>query len=424
MNGPHGETGATRQGASVQEPSVVVTHSGRAYAANAAAAAFESGLLKAFVTGVTFSGNKRWRLLIRWAAARWPASLLRSVGGRTYPSLPAELIVSFPTAPLVGRFLRELPSGRSLEDRAISLWGRQVGRWLRAQRRPRVVHAFEGQALEVFRAAKEVDATTILDVNNAFEFAAEELAAEGLPTPSRRLLRRISAERELADYLLAPSEFVARCLVENGIPRERVLLLPLASAVVDDRHVDDSPRAFRAFFCGHLGARKGLRYLLDAWVEADLEPGSELLLVGGTDSLGRRLLKDLPDGVRAPGYVPWPSLQEWFSTSDVFVFPSLAEGSALVIYQAMATGLPVITTPNAGSVVRNGVDGFIIPPRDVHALAEKLRVLANDPELRARLGESAAVRIRSGFTWSHYAVRIEAIYRSVLGGEVPEGLPW
>jgi glycosyltransferase involved in cell wall biosynthesis len=287
------------------------------------------------------------------------------------------------------------------------------------------VHSFEGQALESFRAAKQIGAITLLDVNNAFEFAAAELEAEGLGLPSSSRLARVRAERELADYLLAPSEYVARCLNDHGVERERILLLPLGTAIADEDPQMDaaSDEKFRAFFCGHLGARKGLRYLLDGWREADIS-GGELILVGGADSYGRKLLRNLPPNVRAPGYVPWPSLQAWFSFTDVFVFPSLAEGSALVIYQAMASGLPVITTPNAGSVVRDGVDGFVVPPRDVEAVAERLRLLAADSDLRTRMGANAAQRIRDGFTWTHYGERLRAIYESIASGGVPKGLRW
>jgi glycosyltransferase involved in cell wall biosynthesis len=76
-----------------------------------------------------------------------------------------------------------------------------------------------------------------------------------------------------------------------------------------------------------------------------------------------------------------------YQWADVFVFPSLCEGSAMVTYEALAAGLPVITTPNAGSVVRDGVDGFIVPIRDAEAIAAKLDLLARDPSPGPDIGE-------------------------------------
>ena len=91
--------------------------------------------------------------------------------------------------------------------------------------------------------------------------------------------------------------------------------------------------------------------------------------------------------------------------ADVFVLPSICEGSAAVCYEALAYGLPVITTPNAGSVVRNGVDGYIVPIRDADAIACKLELLASDPRLLAELSANVKDRARE-FTVSRYAARL------------------
>ena len=68
------------------------------------------------------------------------------------------------------------------------------------------------------------------------------------------------------------------------------------------------------------------------------------------------------------------------AAADVFVFPSLFEGSAVVTYEALACGLPSVVTPNAGSVVRDGLEGFVVPPRDVEALAARMEQLGDDPQ--------------------------------------------
>ncbi len=75
------------------------------------------------------------------------------------------------------------------------------------------------------------------------------------------------------------------------------------------------------------------------------------------------------------------------------LLPSLCEGSATAVYEALAAGLPVICTPNTGSVVRHGIDGYIVPIRDVHETAQILRQLADNPALLARMSESARERV-------------------------------
>jgi glycosyltransferase involved in cell wall biosynthesis len=94
-----------------------------------------------------------------------------------------------------------------------------------------------------------------------------------------------------------------------------------------------------------------------------------------------------------------------YAWADLFVFPSICEGSAGVNYEALAAGLPVITTPNSGSVVRDGVDGFIVPIRDAAALAEKISVLAGNPDMVAWMSHNAQER-SSEFTWEKYGERL------------------
>jgi len=72
------------------------------------------------------------------------------------------------------------------------------------------------------------------------------------------------------------------------------------------------------------------------------------------------------------GLVPRSKMRELYKWADVFVLPSICEGSAMVTYEALSSGLPVITTPNSGSIVRNGIDGLIIPIRNSDIIADKL----------------------------------------------------
>ena len=97
---------------------------------------------------------------------------------------------------------------------------------------------------------------------------------------------------------------------------------------------------------------------------------------------------------------------------DVFLLPSICEGSATVIYEALAAGLPVICTPNAGSVVRDGVDGFIVPIRDPDAIMEKLEQLATNAQLLAQMSENA--RRRAGeYSIDAYGERLKEVLLSL-----------
>jgi starch synthase len=109
------------------------------------------------------------------------------------------------------------------------------------------------------------------------------------------------------------------------------------------------------------------------------------------------------------------------ASADVFVFPSLFEGSAVVTYEALATGLPCVVTPSAGSVVRDGVEGFIVPPGQVDDLAHRMEQLGNDPGLRASMAMAARDRALS-FDWPRYHERLIAAVNDLLYPELASPL--
>ena len=90
-----------------------------------------------------------------------------------------------------------------------------------------------------------------------------------------------------------------------------------------------------------------------------------------------------------------------FQWADVFLLPSLCEGSATVAYEALACGLPVIATPNTGTVVRDGVEGFIVPARDVDGIVQCLEKLVNDRNLLREMSRNARRR-STEFNFSVY----------------------
>ena len=104
-----------------------------------------------------------------------------------------------------------------------------------------------------------------------------------------------------------------------------------------------------------------------------------------------------------------PALAEMYRASDVFVLPTLVEGMGLVVLEAMACGLPVIVTANGpGDIVRDGIDGFVIPERDEDAVCDRLEHLYRHPELRVEMGRRAAQRARE-FDWNAYTGKVSQV---------------
>jgi glycosyltransferase involved in cell wall biosynthesis len=107
-------------------------------------------------------------------------------------------------------------------------------------------------------------------------------------------------------------------------------------------------------------------------------------------------------------------LFRYYSNASVFVLPSLADSFSLVVLEAMACGLPVIVSAHTGSkeVLTEGLDGFIVPIRDVEALKEKILYFYRHPDAREEMGEAALCRVQE-LTWDLYGERAVEIYRSI-----------
>ena len=226
----------------------------------------------------------------------------------------------------------------------------------------------------------------------------EEFERLGLPLtgfPAREVARRV-AEYELADAVLCPSEFVKASFVAEGIPAERVHVVPYGISQPEAATAASAPRdegTFRVLYVGQLTPRKGVRYLLDAFA-LFRHPKKELLVVGPRSDPSGLEGATVPEHVRFAGVLKGEALARAYREASVFVLPTLEEGLALVLGEALAHGTPVITTVNSGgaNLFQDGEEGFLTPIRDPSALAARMQLLADDPALRERMSQAALAR--------------------------------
>jgi glycosyltransferase involved in cell wall biosynthesis len=279
----------------------------------------------------------------------------------------------------------------------------------------RAVVASWGCAEPVFRKAKARGALCVLNYPLAHhrftrrylldEAARQPAFADTLNSHDHPVWyeRQLDAEIELADRILVGSSFVRDSFVAEGVPTEKLVVIPYGA---DTRlfepieHQEPSSEGLRLLFVGQIGQRKGISYLLDAARQAAAQ-GDTLTLVGQIQGSGQALMPYRDHFCHIP-HVPRAELREIYRRADVFVFPTLVEGMGIVVLEAMASGLPVITTPNGpGDIVRDGVDGFLVPPRDDKAIVDRLEQLRANPGLRAEMGRNARQRAQE-YTWSAY----------------------
>jgi glycosyltransferase involved in cell wall biosynthesis len=237
------------------------------------------------------------------------------------------------------------------------------------------------------------------------------------------------------DLVVANSPFVRRTFLEGGFPPERVICVPTGCppSSSEAEAVPPSPRTLTILNAGALSVRKGIHLLIDAWRRLRPPAAAELLLHGNLQ-LPAAYRHSLPRGVRFAPRLPRPELHALFRRSVAFVLPTLAEGRANVILEALANGLPVITTPNSGctDVVMDGRTGFLVPPGDIEALGAKLAWCLDHPrelaEMRPACLQAARGWQSADFRREH-ANKIRAFITAstamdVRSGFRPDGNHW
>ncbi|MBS1802008.1 MAG: glycosyltransferase family 4 protein [Acidobacteria bacterium] len=238
------------------------------------------------------------------------------------------------------------------------------------------------------------------------------------------LVRRMEREYEKADIIVVPSAIAKQSFERAGLGRKAIVL----HAGVDHeffRPADAAkPRSpFRVCFVGRVEIAKGLPYLLEAWKKLSL-PNAELVLIGEVaEEMQPFLSRWAMPNLRLTGLLPADEVAELYRSSYLFVFPSVNEGLARSIFEAMASGLPVVATELSGAedCISSGTEGNVIPARDVDALAEGIRWHFDNAEASRAMGAAARARIESEFTLEKYVDRAIAMYRSMAAGSTQHG---
>lgn len=233
--------------------------------------------------------------------------------------------------------------------------------------------------------------------------------------PPEWLITKQDNEYQLADHIFVLSQAASRSLADQGISANKIFVnncgVDISTFSPGPKHDD----TFRILQVGGVNLRKGVPDLLEAFALARL-PRAELEFVGGgrgNSGIDTLIQKLAGSNVRFHEPVPQHNLRNFYQQSSVFVLASIADGFGMVVPQAMACGLPVIVTENVGArdLVKDGVNGFVVPIRSPQLIADRLRQLHDAPQLRLRMGAAAADSVRSGYTWRDYGDRLAAFLR-------------
>jgi glycosyltransferase involved in cell wall biosynthesis len=259
------------------------------------------------------------------------------------------------------------------------------------------IYGYNTACLELFQAAKSRGVKLIYEQTIApLSVEQQLLEAEKKKFPTwltgssmeyssivSEIISREQRELELADYVVAGSDFVKRSLTSlNDEFGQKCSVIPYGVASANKQSmvtIDPRCRPLRLLVAGTLGLRKGTPYVLE--VAKRIKGVAEIRIVGSASMLNRQSLLQLQQHCDYRGLVPRSEMNEHYSWADVFFLPSICEGSATVTYEAMQHGLPLLVTENTGAFITDGEEGFVVQTGDVDAMLGRIYQLRND-ELR------------------------------------------
>ncbi|MEO5713795.1 MAG: glycosyltransferase family 4 protein [Luteolibacter sp.] len=245
-----------------------------------------------------------------------------------------------------------------------------------------------------------------------------DLYAPGYRIPIPDWVRsRINREIETADLVLCPSNFVKDTMITNGVPEEKCFISHFGVNTEIFQKRSALPSRPRFICVGSLTLRKGQQYLFRAFEKVkEVLPQAELVCVGGVRADFTGEMKKWKGSFIHHQSVSHVELAKMLSDCTAFVMPSLEEGFARVISEAMAVGLPILASYESGAttVVRDGVEGIIIRPRDIHGIAEAMLRVARNPDENLAMGEAAYLAGGKSNTWADYAGRLHHEYNRRL----------
>lgn len=317
--------------------------------------------------------------------------------------------------------------GTACEVAAFRLASLRAARTVRKAHHVDAYHFRSGFALGSLDAARRRGIPTICDHSITHPAVLEPLVQNGgrlpggwSPTQPRGIWRLVQRDIESADWILVNSDFVRETFEWAGFDMARVKVIYLGVEMefmdaIPQRSADTGEGPLRLLFAGEIGQRKGADVLFRALSTLN-EVDWTLDLAGPiTPAIAAGWSAFLSDPrVTAHGTVRIRKLAALMSHAEVFAFPSLAEGSARVVAMAMAAGCYVITTPNSGSVVQQGIHGDLVRPGDHLALAAALRNSAEQRTALPLIGRMNAELIRREYLIQHYVDRVISFYNEVL----------
>lgn len=403
----------------------IVAHSGARHNYAIPQLFAELGLLEGFYTDIC--GNVGFgQIIAQGKFLPIVGDRLQRLAGRKVPEMMQASTYTFPIAYLKWLIASNIFAGKNKEKkyRFACLQSIELGDHMVELGFGKATHLYSmlGEFAPLLIAADQQGLKIISDVYillSTERIMREERANfsdwEASPPDYQKIRKKLFKEETLltrSHFFICPSDAVQQDLIANfAISPSKTFVVPYA---VNSSWLEVKPNPIprQILFVGTADLRKGIHYLAIAAEQLYLAGYRYQFRIAG-DVESAILEKPICKYLTFLGRIPRTQIQQEFINADVFVLPTLAEGSATVTYEALATGLPVITTRSAGSVVRNGVEGLIISERDPTALAQAISEIVEDRSKREKMAIAARKRAEA-YTWANHKERLTNILKTII----------
>jgi len=406
----------------------VVVHRGARDAYQVSRALAEAGLLESLVTDLYWPQDRGWaKALTRLL----PASACRMLTARHAPGLRSSLVrLCYPSGPF--SFLLDKMPGVSFSRRQrTQRWtdaalGSAAGRLAKTTNAKLLSYSYYG-----YHAFAAYDRPGILfQVHPHPASVRRLLQQERAAHPECRAslekewelalpeedFQRLTKETEMAAHFICASSFTRKTLIENGRGADLIDVVPYGIDLQRFRPAPlaeqaDSSDVFRLLFVGTINQRKGVKYLLET-LRLLRSKRVKLVMCGRVvDDL--KIFEPFRSQVEIRPSVSLPELLRAYQEADLFVFPSVVEGFAQVLLEALSCGLPILSTTHtaAPDLIDDGIHGFVVEPRRPELMAEKIEWLIQHRSQLREMKYAARERAEQ-FTWERFRKGIVASIQS------------
>ena len=389
---------------------VLLAHPGTQYSFQLARQLYKKNILHEFHTGIAF-GKDSWLYKI---FSRLPAKIYNKVSNRFIDDVPDRYLKRYPFIEIKALIRLKLgyDEEKVLYKRNMQFQGIIPNSCVEGAT---VIIGFDTSSWILADRCKKLNKKFILDVSIAHPVSKLKVYRRiirlypdwkfSVKQKAHKLIAVEEVEMELATHIVVASSFTLGTYVEHGISTDKISInsygVDTKLFMPQEKHKKTGD-IIRFVFVGLVDARKGIPFLLEAWSKLNLT-NTELTLIGPVTTTTEKIINSNYPSVIIKGKLSFSEVKDMLPNYDVMIFPSFFEGFGLVIPEAMASGLPVITTTATcgPDIIENGKEGFIIGPGDGDALTTAIRYFCNDAGKVNEMGIFAREKAKQS-SWDAY----------------------